>query len=128
VANGFDREGFLKDWFAEWAPDTPTYGWATELLVHLIDDEPEVAWDLILGMVARAPDDDALSRVAAGPLEDLLCHHGVEFIDRAEVLAASDPRFKKCLARVWGSNRMDSEVYDRICAAAPAKRATGERA
>jgi hypothetical protein len=127
MANGFDREGFLKDWFVEWAPDTPIYGWATELLVHLIDDEPDMAWDLILGLVERAPDVDALSWVAAGPLEDLLCHHGVEFIDRAEARAASNIRFKQCLAGVSDSNRMDSEVYARICVAAPAKRATRER-
>jgi hypothetical protein len=51
VASAFDREGFLRDWFAERVPDEPVYGWATELLVHLIEDEPDVAWGLLQGLV-----------------------------------------------------------------------------
>jgi hypothetical protein len=128
VASGFDREGFLRDWFSEWKPGKPIYGWATELLVHLIEDEPEVAWELILALIERAPEEEAIGWVAAGPLEDLLCHHGLDVIDKAETLAAADPRFKKCLAGVWGSNRMDPSVYERVCLAAPGRRASEERA
>ena len=127
MANGFDREGLLKDWFAEHAPDSPIYGWATELLVHVTEDEPEVAWDLVLGLVERAPEDEALGWVAAGPLEDLLCHHGPELIDRVEALARSDPRFRRCLARVWGSDRMEPSVYERMCLVAPGERSVRER-
>jgi len=127
MAEGFDREAFLRDWFAEWAPDKPIFGWATELMVHLTEDEPDVAWGLVLGLVDRAPDDDALGWVAAGPLQDLLCRHGIDLIDRVEAKAESDPRFKKCLAGVWGSSGMEPSVYQRVCAAAPGKRAPGER-
>jgi len=114
VAGGFDREGCLRDWFAEHAPGSPVYGWATELLVHLAEEEPEVAWDLIQGLIERAPADEALGWVAAGPLEDLLCHNGPAWIGRVEALARSDPRFKACLAGVPGSGRMDPDVYERV--------------
>ncbi len=127
MADGFDREGLLRDWFAEHAPDSPINGWATELLVHLTEDEPEVAWDLVLGLVERAPEDEALRRVAAGPLEDLLCHHGFALIDRVEALARSDSRFRKCLAGVWGSDRMEPSVYERMRIVAPGERPAGER-
>ena len=127
-ASGFDREGFLRDWFAEWAPAKPIYGWATELLVHLIEDEPEVAWGLILALIERAPGGESLSWVAAGPLEDLLCRHGPDLIDRVEALAAADSRFKECLGGVRGSDRMDPSVHERVCAAAPGGRASHERA
>ncbi len=60
MASGFDREGCLRDWFTEQAPASPIYGWATELLAHVAEDEPEVAWDLILGLVERAPGGEAL--------------------------------------------------------------------
>jgi hypothetical protein len=128
MPSGFDRNGFLRDWFSEWAPEKPIYGWATELLVHLTEDEPEVAWGLILDLIERAPDDDALGWVAAGPLEDLLCHHGAELIDRVEALASADARFRRCLSGVWGHTRMDRGVYERICVAAPGERGTRERA
>lgn len=119
MAEGFDREGFLKDWFAERASDQPIYGWATELMVHLTEDEPGVAWDLIVDLVERAPDDDALGWVAAGPLEGLLCKHGPDFIDPVEVLARDDERFRKCLAGVGGLGEMEPDVYARMRRAAP---------
>ena len=122
MADGFDREGFLRDWFAEQAPGSPIYGWATELLVHLTEDEPEVAWDLVLGLVERASGEEEPGWVGAGPLEDLLCHHGLTWIDRVEERARFDPRFRRCLAAVWGAGRMEPGVYERVFRAAPGKR------
>jgi hypothetical protein len=122
------RDAFFTNWFSEWAPEKPIYGWASQMLVHQIDENPDAAWNLVLGLIARAPDDDSLGWVGAGPLEDLLCHHGEMLIDRVEQLAKADPRFKQCLAGVWGSNRMEARVYERMCLAAPGKRAPGERA
>ena len=125
MVNDLDRGRFPKAWFGEWAPDPPVFDWATELLNVAIRDQPDAAWDLILILVERAPHDDALGWVGAGPLEDLLCEHGPIFIERAEVIANGDERFRKCLSRVWGSNRMEPGVYERMCQAAPGPR--GER-
>jgi hypothetical protein len=122
------REDFFRNWFAEWAPEMPVHGWATQLLVHQIEEEPEEAWDLILGLVARASDDDSLGWVAAGPLEDLLCEHGKTLIDRVERRARTDAKFNQCLKGVWGSNRMEPSVYERIVSVAPGNRPVGERA
>ena len=38
-----------------------------------------------------------LAYVAAGPIEDLLVHHGAAFIERVEVAAGRDPIFRKML-------------------------------
>src|SRR4030081_1202378 len=123
MAEELDRESFRRDWHTDWSADPPLYGWATKTLIVLTDDSPELAWSLILGLFEVAADVEALSCIAAGPLEDLLCHHGVDFIDRVEVLAAVDDRFRRCLSGVWGSNRMDPAVNARMCRAAPGKRA-----
>src|SRR5450432_4169240 len=107
MAEELDRELFCRDWHTDWRADPPLYGWATELLIHAAEDQPDLAWSLILGLVKSADDDDALGCVAAGPLEELLCNHGVEFIDRVEVLAAADERFRRCLGGAWGSSGRD---------------------
>lgn len=117
MPSGFDRDGFLRDWFSERSPDKPIYGWATELMAHLTEDEPDEAWGLIVDLVERAPSGEALSWVAAGPLEDLLSRHGSELIGRVEQRASSDSRFRKCLAGVRDSPRIDGGVYGRVWAA-----------
>jgi ligand-binding SRPBCC domain-containing protein len=123
----FDAEQFAEAWFAEWGKDPPISGWATRLLVGRIDEDAERAWELIRILVEGAPDHAALEWVGAGPLEDLLCEAGPRFVDRVEAQAARDARFRVALSDVWGRNRMDPDVYDRVCRAAPADRPVVDR-
>ena len=108
------RDRFARKWFSEWRPDPPVYGRASELLDQFITHKPEAAWDLVLSLVHSAPDDNALACVGAGPLEDLLCHHGATFIERVETTARNDAHFVRCLAHVWGETRMDPDVHVRV--------------
>ena len=75
---------------------------ACEEVDGLVRLEPEQAWTLILKLVEAAPDDRILASVAAGPLEDLLNNWPNQFIDRVEVQARLDPKFRRCLTGVWG--------------------------
>lgn len=104
---------FVRKWFAEWEPEPPRFGRASQILNHLIDTKPDEAWDRILALIAEAKP-ESLCYVAAGPLEDLLSHHGPTMIERIEALAASDPRFLSCLAGVWGHTRFESAIYARV--------------
>ncbi len=63
---------------------------------------PEDAWPLVLALIERAPDDEALAYVAAGPLEDLVRHYPQTFADRLVENTRRDPRFRAALAGVWG--------------------------
>jgi len=108
------QRSIARRWFSEWTPDPPVYGRATEWLMNLVEYKPERAWDFILTLVDNAPNEDALGWVAAGPLEDLLCEHGPTFIDRVEAIATNNARFKACLPKVWGENRMDPSTYGRL--------------
>ena len=85
-------------------------------LDELVSDEPERAWPVICEIVRRvAPaDEDILSYVAAGPLEDLLVRHANTFIDRIEELARRDAHFRRALSGVWGWNRIPSDVRARL--------------
>jgi len=91
----------------------PIYGRASQILDHLISTRPDAAWDRILALIAKAKP-ESLCYVAAGPLEDLLSHHGPIMIERVEALAVSDPRFRSCLASVWGHTRFESPIYARV--------------
>lgn len=108
----FPTEVFTKSWLEEWSEEN--WGWATELLHRLIEHQPESAWILIDKLIEAAEDDEELGCIAAGPLEDLLARYGPQFVERVEQAAASNERFKKCLAGVWGHLRFDASVYDRV--------------
>ena len=110
----FDLDGVLVD-------SEPAHHAATQRLVELIEQEPEGASLHILTLVREAPDEAHRSWVGAGPLEDLVCHHGSLFIDRIETAAAVDGQLRKCLGYVCGETRMAPSLYSRMRRAAGAK-------
>jgi hypothetical protein len=109
-----DRVRVIESWFdwirhgaegASWAWDK-IGEWDREL-------SHEERWSLILEMIRRAPDDDCLGFVAAGPLEDLLSEHGEQLIDRVEERAGQDDRFARTLTNVWQCGMSDL-LYARV--------------
>lgn len=62
---------------------------------------PEAVWQAILRLVGRGLSDEQTSVLAAGPVEDLLAHHGAAFIDRIEAEAGRSPAFAHVLGGVW---------------------------
>ncbi len=102
----------LEEILSSWVEYKKVF-WAYEHLVDLIRDEPEMAWTIILGLVAQAPTEEDLGDIAAGPLEDLLGLHGPEFIDRVELKAATDARFRVCLAGI-GKSPIPDELWQRV--------------
>jgi hypothetical protein len=78
-----------------------------------VHDTPEVAWIAILEVLKRGVPDEHLSILAAGPLEDLLVCHGVQFIERVEQEAKCSPSFNHLLGGVWQS-RMPEDIWSRV--------------
>jgi hypothetical protein len=87
---------------------------AYEEMVDLVDRNPETAWDVILKIRTLSHTDLLLAILAGGPLEDLLAQHGEQFIDRCEALAKEDNDFLYLLTGVWGSNRMQKDLWARL--------------
>ena len=85
----------------------------TETSVELTRYEPESAWQLILATIQDTPAEADLGVLGAGPLEDLLSHHGAAFIDRIEQEALRSARFRDVLAHVWKS-QTDEIVWQRL--------------
>jgi len=75
---------------------------AWEQVDEVVRRDPEAGWILALALVEAAPDDWVLANVAAGPLEDLLNKFSDVLIERVEIQARRDPKFRRCLTGVWG--------------------------
>jgi hypothetical protein len=87
--------------------------WAWEAARDLIHDDPPEAWLLILELVRKAPDEAVLGTIAAGELEEFVVAHAEGFIDRIEVEARRNHRFREALAGVWITG-LRSDLFDRI--------------
>jgi len=91
--------------------------WAYNKLSDLCQNEPEICWRIIHIIRRVDGSEKILANLAAGPLEDLLVNHGVDFIDNVEKLAQSDQQFRKMLGSVWQSGISES-TWRRIKAVA----------
>jgi hypothetical protein len=110
----------FQQFFAKQAPNSdgpdrslPEF-WAVSELDKLVYSEPEAAWDLILELAQRDLNDLGIACLAAGPLEDLIQHHGPQFVERIEQCAHSDAKFRYLLGGVWESG--EPEVWSRVTA------------
>jgi hypothetical protein len=87
--------------------------WACMEPVDDAREDPERAWNFILLALETPICEPHLGVLAAGPLEDLLSHHGVDFIDRVEAEAKSNSKFAHLLGGVW-QFQMTDEVWCRV--------------
>ena len=89
--------------------------WAAEEMMAMPYQDPERAWRIILEVIERDPPMWVLSVLGAGPMEDLLRAHGLDFIDRVEQEAVGNPSFfNNVLARVYPIACQPKLVADRI--------------
>jgi hypothetical protein len=86
--------------------------WAEETFQKVVHSDPELAWELMLQVIASTDKPEVLGMVAAGPLEDLVNYHGPQFIERIERQAAADQTFRECLSGIYPSST--PEVWQRI--------------
>lgn len=74
--------------------------WAWEFVDKLVHDDPKAGLDIVLHLVNAAPSQEALSYVAAGPLEDLLKIHGLETFEAISHEAAANKKIRCALSHV----------------------------
>ena len=96
------------------SPEHESSWWAIEQVMDWsLEREGEHLWRFITAAYRRNLSDNALSVLAAGPLEDLLAKQGPDFIERVEELARRDPQFNYLLGGVW-RNTMTDETWQRV--------------
>jgi len=101
-----DRDLLASEWLSYAESGEEIRSWAYDALYDLIDEEPALAWTIILKLVHSAPSDVAFDLAAAGPLEDLIVQHGQELIDLIEHQVQGDEVLSRALLKVW-LNRHD---------------------
>jgi hypothetical protein len=88
--------------------------WVVQAIDELARVDLERAWALTLSLIDKAPDAEFLAYVAAGPLEDLLNNFGSGIIDRVELHARRNPKFRLALSGVWGTFPGQGNTSERI--------------
>ena len=102
-------------WIA--AQESEQYSAAVQALIELPHDDPELCWELVQLIHSRDISDDVRGSLAAGPLEDLLVYHPLQFFPRVKALAEHDSRFRSMLAGVWLDGN-DSPIWQEFYAVA----------
>jgi hypothetical protein len=75
--------------------------WAWEEVQRRIKADLAQALEVILTLVERADSDDALSYIAAGPLEDFVDIYGNSALDVIELACQNDQRMQFALSGIW---------------------------
>lgn len=110
-----DRERIFREYIAygEAPLGQENWGWASARMLSILNGAPEIAWQLIVELIERAPSESSLSFFAAGPLEDLLSDHGDHFIERVELRAAQNAKFRHAVRSLRRLDMTD-DVWRRV--------------
>ena len=87
--------------------------WAHSELWELTVLDPERAWPLTLSIIRRTPEDFRAMASATGWIQNILKHHGPQFIERVEALSYADPHFRKHLFML-NERALAPEVFARV--------------
>ena len=110
-----DRDLLISEWLRHAESGKADGSWAYDALAGLIDEDPALAWAIILELVHRASPGDAFDLVAAGPLEDLVACHGREVIDLIEPRVTDDEPLRRALSGLWvGRDTLDPKTLERL--------------
>ena len=75
--------------------------WAFEEVVRIVQIDFHQAWTVTRLLVGMAGSDEALSYVAAGPLEDFVDGYGDAALDQVEAACREDERMQYALSGIW---------------------------
>ena len=85
--------------------------WARDEVDTLVLRDPERGWEITRTLVNKALTEEALAYIAAGPLEDLLNHHGAAVMVQIEQECLTNDNLRLALSGVWIEN--ENPVWQR---------------
>jgi hypothetical protein len=105
-------EGLTRAFIQYWTGDEASI-WVLAKLFEYSEKKPQLALDVILLLLDRAPSEEVLGFVGAGPLQDLIAANGATAIDRIAHEAMTNPRLADSLNGIYRINTPD-DVWRRI--------------
>lgn len=86
--------------------------WAIEKFADLEMDHPDLNWAAMLHIISLSTSESVIQHLAAGPLEELVELHGVEYIDKIEKAAQTNLTFRLLLRELIETT--DKNIWSRI--------------
>lgn len=77
---------------------------------------PDVAFDVVVTLLVRVPDEDVLAFVISGPLQDLVDHHAAQFADRLVDRTRQDVLFRHWMTSLYRRQRVPPALQARLAA------------
>jgi hypothetical protein len=114
IFESFSLSEIAEAWCAYTVTKDDRYWWAVDLMwsePYLSDRARREK--LIELLIETAPNDDVLGGAAAGPLEDAI-YDADECVSWLQARAATSPRFRMALGRVWIWNQVSAERFAQI--------------
>ncbi len=96
-----DTDKLVKSWIEFQNTQDPDLEWSNDDFIDLANEDPEVAWECIMGVIETELTDKILANLAEGPMEDLLAEHGPKFIERIESISKENIVFARLIKQVW---------------------------
>jgi hypothetical protein len=101
--------------------DADKWAWAWDEVEGAVMEPSANAFEILMALVESAADDAALAYIGAGPLEDLINLHGVQFAGQIEESARRVPKHRTALARVQVSSNVSVSVRERLARLMPTR-------
>jgi len=108
-----DPQIIARYWLINWDNSTTPMekelnSWVDDALYQAMQNDADYAFEIIEAIHDQDGSQSQIEVFAAGPVEDLLVHHGEAVIQKVVALASRDPMFARVLGGVWKRNMKDS--------------------
>ena len=108
-----DPQIVARYWLINWDSSTSDHekelnSWVDDALYAAMQYDADYAFKIIEAINEQDENQSKIEVFAAGPVEDLLVHHGSEVIQKVVALASRDANFARVLGGVWKRDMADS--------------------
>ena len=105
-------------WLINWSKSTSEHektlnSWVSDVLWAAMQNDADYAFQIIEAIHEQDKEQEHIEVFAAGPIEELLVHHGETVIQRVVAKASEDPKFASVLGGVW-KNSISDTVWDLV--------------
>jgi hypothetical protein len=108
-----DPQIVARYWLANWDNTTSDHekelnSWVNDALYAAMQNDADYAFQIVEAINDQDATQLQIEFFAAGPVEDLLVHHGLSVIQKVVALASRDANFARVLGGVWKRDMADS--------------------